>query len=351
MYMFKSRITFRPKITPLQGKELYQFMKEAVGMDGNWFFLLGQPEATVLSVYDCYAWHKWMYAWHNENKHYEAVIRARMYSRQQVLLEEASKIKDIRSFIKLILKRENQILSDYKIDSLINIYNRTRGRVYENFDRENNNLSSREDSSINPFIEKEKEIAEEIFREINNGKLAENKISEKISEKLEKISFREKWQKDYAIKRIREKILFLLALTKKTEKNLKIIARARRLNPKEKKRVKVASLALKIALCVNAIIFLSPILIGKHYFQSFVLHLGPVISIFYNLSIPAILAIFLILSIDLYKKWYVVLPIFIIISPFISGWMGTGGWLFGMFLCISILVDARKRIKISSDGN
>ncbi|MDD3427554.1 MAG: hypothetical protein PHR42_01285 [Caldisericia bacterium] len=167
MYMFKPRITFRPKITPLQGKELYQFMKETVGMDGNWFFLLGQPEATVLSVYDCYTWHKWMYAWHNENKHYGAVIRARMYPRQQVLLEEASKIKDIRSFIKLILKRENQILSDYKIDSLINIYNRTRGRVYENFDRENNNLSSREDSSINPCIEKKKEIAGQKPEELN----------------------------------------------------------------------------------------------------------------------------------------------------------------------------------------
>jgi len=197
----------KPKITPLRGQELYKFMKEVIGMDGSFSFLLGRPEATALSVYDVYTWHKWMYAWHDENKHYEAIIRSRIYPRQQVLLDEASKIKDIRSFIKLILKRENQTLSDDKVKALIDIYDRTRGQVYENFDRKNNNLSNREDSSINSSIEKEKEIAEEIYQEIKDGGLTGGKIDEEILKKLEKISFREEWQKSYAGDRIKSAIV------------------------------------------------------------------------------------------------------------------------------------------------
>lgn len=200
---------------------------------------------------------------------------------------------------------------------------------------------------------KERQIAEEIFREVKNGKLAESKIDEEIEIRTKKIDiYQEEWQKGYMSQRIREEIISLLekeknqaAIVKETEENQKAISRMRKLNPEEKKRVRLASLFLKIILCINAFILLGPVLLGKQHFQLFI----PAFSLFYNISIPAIIIICLILSVDLYKKWYIVLPVLVIISPFISGWMGIGGWFFGVFLCISILVDAHKRIKISSD--
>lgn len=124
----------KPKIAPLSGQELHEFVKQLLGLKGG-FELLEIPEATVLSVYDVYTWHKWMYTWHGENDHYEAVVRSRQYPQQQeqYLLDKVSKIKNITitDFVRLILEAENQILSERQIDLLFNKYDETRGRVYK----------------------------------------------------------------------------------------------------------------------------------------------------------------------------------------------------------------------------
>ena len=129
----KENRIFKPKIAPLSGQELYELTKQFTGLEGKLIFVLGTPEATVLSVYDVYTWHKWMYEWYDEGKHYEAVIKSRMYPHQQEqdLLDKASKIKKIEDFIKLILQAENQTLSDNEVISPIEKYNKTRGRVYK----------------------------------------------------------------------------------------------------------------------------------------------------------------------------------------------------------------------------
>jgi hypothetical protein len=128
---------FRPKIAPLSGRELYELTKQLTELEGELNFILGTPEATVLSVYDVYTWHKWMYEWYDENKHYEAVIKSRMYPQQQDLLNKASKIKNIEDFIRLILKTESQTLPNDKIVSLIDSYNKIRGQIYERYNKEN----------------------------------------------------------------------------------------------------------------------------------------------------------------------------------------------------------------------
>lgn len=131
---------FRPKIAPLSGQELYELTKQLTGIKGGLYFVLGTPLATVLSVYDVYTWHKWMYEWYKENKkHYEAIIKSRRYPprQQNLLLNKASKIETIKDLIKLILQAENQTLPDNIIALLIELHNKTRGQIYKTYNEEN----------------------------------------------------------------------------------------------------------------------------------------------------------------------------------------------------------------------
>lgn len=128
---------FRPKIAPLSGQELCELTKQLTELDGELNFILGAPEATVLSVYDVYTWHKWMYEWYDENKHYGAIIKSRMYPQQQDLLNKASKIRNIEDFIKLILQAENQTFPDDRITLLMDSYNKTKGQIYKRYNKDN----------------------------------------------------------------------------------------------------------------------------------------------------------------------------------------------------------------------
>ena len=122
----------KPKISPLSGQELYKFIAEVCNLEGG-MEVLGTPEATVLSVYDVYAWHKWMYEWYDELEHYKAIIKSRFYPKEQekYLIERISPKTTILDFIKLILETENLTLSEEEINSLIEKYNKTRGRIYQ----------------------------------------------------------------------------------------------------------------------------------------------------------------------------------------------------------------------------
>lgn len=80
-----------------------------------------------------------MYEWYDESKHYEAIIKSRRYPPEQKnsLLDKAPKIENIREFIKVILRAENQTLTDDKIISLVDKYNKTRGQIYKAYNEEN----------------------------------------------------------------------------------------------------------------------------------------------------------------------------------------------------------------------
>ncbi|MDD3427555.1 MAG: RDD family protein [Caldisericia bacterium] len=55
-------------------------------------------------------------------------------------------------------------------------------------------------------LAQEREIAEEISQKIERGELTRGRIDEEVFKKLEKISFREEWQKNYAKERIKKMI-------------------------------------------------------------------------------------------------------------------------------------------------